>query len=85
MSSNEYCITNRTYPMQFGTPADVGKRSATPTSSRSRHLHGEHQKAAKTVSSWRETDQLRSTEGLIDAATNVNVSELYVPEIIRID
>ncbi|PON79096.1 hypothetical protein PanWU01x14_015970 [Parasponia andersonii] len=40
MSSNDYYILNRPCPMQFSTPTDVGKRSATPASSQSRHLHG---------------------------------------------
>ncbi|PON54994.1 hypothetical protein PanWU01x14_191020 [Parasponia andersonii] len=38
LSSNEYCTLNRPYPKQFGTPADVDKRSTTPVSSRSRRL-----------------------------------------------
>ncbi|PON89204.1 hypothetical protein TorRG33x02_150670 [Trema orientale] len=125
MSSNEYCTPNRTCPMQFGTPADVGNRSAAPASSRSRRLRGGTSKgcqncvilegmleaerrarrnSCKNCHKAREqcldmgtvlykiaqslqqaTDQIRSIEGLVDAATDVNVGKSYVPEIIRID
>ncbi|PON76975.1 hypothetical protein TorRG33x02_241600 [Trema orientale] len=47
MSSNEYCTLDRPCPMQFGTPTDVGKRSATPTSSWSRRLRGETSKGCQ--------------------------------------
>ncbi|PON44227.1 hypothetical protein TorRG33x02_331310 [Trema orientale] len=125
MSSNEYYTPNRTCPIQFGTPADVGKRSVTPASSRSRRLRGgtskgcqncvilegmleaerkARRKSCKNCHEAREqcldigtilykmaqilqqaTDQLRSIEGLVDAAIDVNVGESYVLEIIRID
>ncbi|PON48161.1 hypothetical protein PanWU01x14_239490 [Parasponia andersonii] len=121
MSSNEYCTLNCPCSMQFGTPTDISKRSATSTSPWSRHLrrgtskdyqnfilegmleveHEERCKLCKNCHKAMEqcldigiviykiaqnlqqaTNQLRSSEGLVDAAADLNVGESYVLGII---